>query len=96
MGVMAPLYAAGWASGEIAGTRVNDLEQSFQAMSRVKMNSNRPTEYLAAVYPDTPEPDKQQLVLRGWSGSEYFFDQEKGNRSTARQAGSRRQFRDGL
>jgi len=62
IGVMALLYAAGWAPGEFAGTQFADLEQSFQAMSRVKMNSNRLMEYLAAVNPDSPEPDKQQLV----------------------------------
>ena len=49
-------------------------------MSRVQMNSNRLTEYLAAVYPDIHDPDKQQLVLRDWSWSEYFFDQGRGNR----------------
>ena len=61
-------------------TRFNDLEQSFQAMSGVKMNSNRLTEYLAGVYPDSTEPDKQVLVQRDRGWSEFFFDQGKGNR----------------
>jgi hypothetical protein len=33
-----------------------------------------------AVYPDSTEPDKQLLVQRDRSWSEYFFDQGKGNR----------------
>ena len=60
--------------------RFSDMEQSFQAMSRVKVNSNRLAEYLASVYPDSTEPDKQLLVQRDRSWSEYFFDQGRGNR----------------
>jgi phage/plasmid-like protein (TIGR03299 family) len=60
--------------------RFADMEQSFHAMSRVKLNSNRLAEYLAAVYPDSTEPDKQALVQRDRSWSEFFFDQGKGNR----------------
>jgi len=60
--------------------RFDDMEQSFQAMSRVKMNGDRLTEYLANVYPDVKEPDKQLLVQRDRSWSEYFFDQGRGNR----------------
>jgi phage/plasmid-like protein (TIGR03299 family) len=58
----------------------SDMEQSFQAMSQVRLDTNRLTEYLAAVYPDSTEPDKQALVQRDRSWSEYFFDQGKGNR----------------
>jgi hypothetical protein len=54
--------------------------QSFKAMSRVKLNTNRLAEYLAGVYPDSTEPDKQLLVQRNRSWSEYFFDQGMGNR----------------
>ena len=61
-------------------TQFADVEESFQAMSRVKMNSNRLTEYLTQVYPDSTEPDKQLLVQRDRSWSEYFFDQGRGNR----------------
>jgi len=57
-----------------------DLEQTFQAMSRVKLDSHRLSEYLAAVYPDSAEPDKQALIKRDRDWSEYFFDQGKGNR----------------
>jgi len=57
-----------------------DLEQSFQAMSRLKLDAVRLGEYLASVYPDSSEPDKQLLVQRDRSWSEYFFDQGKGNR----------------
>src|ERR1043166_6736909 len=64
----------------IIHNKFNDMEDSFQAMSRVKMNKNRLTEYLAAVYPDSTEPDKQSLIQRNRSWSEYFFDQGKGNR----------------
>ena len=60
--------------------KFDDLEQSFQAMSRVKLDGGRLGEYLTAVYPDTPEPDKQLLVQRDRSWSEFFFDQGKGNR----------------
>jgi len=52
----------------------------FQAMSRVKLDRNRLDEYLAAVYPDSTEPDKQLLVQRDRGWSEFFFDQGKGNR----------------
>ena len=64
----------------IINSKFDGLEQSFQAMSRVKMNSNRIAEYLATVYPDSSEPDKQVLVERDRSWSEYFFDQGRGNR----------------
>jgi hypothetical protein len=37
-------------------------------------------EYLTAVYPDSTEPDKQALVQRDRSWSEFCFDQGKGNR----------------
>ncbi|MEI6194029.1 MAG: DUF932 domain-containing protein [Verrucomicrobiota bacterium] len=60
--------------------RFDDLGQMFQAMSRVQLNQDRLGEYLAAVYPDSPEPDKQLLVQRDRSWSEFFFDQGKGNR----------------
>ena len=60
--------------------RFDDMEATFQAMSRVKMDSNRLAEYLATVYPDSREPDKMELVQRDRSWSEYFFDQGKGNR----------------
>ncbi|MCX6896786.1 MAG: DUF932 domain-containing protein [Verrucomicrobia bacterium] len=60
--------------------RFSEVEESFQAMSRVKLNSNRLAEYLANVYPDSQEPDKQLLVQRDRSWSEYFFDQGRGNR----------------
>jgi phage/plasmid-like protein (TIGR03299 family) len=60
--------------------RFNDMEQTFQLMSRVKMNSNRLAEYLAAVYPTAKEPDKMDLVRRDRSWSEYFYDQGRGNR----------------
>ena len=56
------------------------MEGTFQQMSRVKMDGNRLSEYLAAVYPDSTEPDKMELVRRDRSWSEYFFDQGKGNR----------------
>jgi hypothetical protein len=54
--------------------RFNKMEQSFQAMSRVKMNPNRLTDHLAQVYPDSKEPTKQELVQWDRSWSEYFFD----------------------
>jgi phage/plasmid-like protein (TIGR03299 family) len=60
--------------------RFGEVEQSFQSMSRVKMNQNRLTEYLAQVYPDSKEPAKQELVQRDRGWSEYFFDQGRGNR----------------
>ena len=60
--------------------KYDDLEQTFQAMSRVKLDSNRLSEYLSAVYPDVKEPDKQLLVQRDRDWSEYFFDSGKGNR----------------
>lgn len=58
----------------------DSMEQTFQQMSRVKMNSNRLTEYLATVYPDSQEPNKMELVQRDRNWSEYFFDQGRGNR----------------
>jgi phage/plasmid-like protein (TIGR03299 family) len=57
-----------------------DMEQTFQAMSRVQLDQNRLGEYLTAVYPDSTEPDKQLLVQRDRSWTEFFFDQGKGNR----------------
>ncbi len=60
--------------------RFDDMEQTFQQMSRVKMDHNRLSEYLAAVYPDSKEHDKMELIQRDRSWSEYFFDQGKGNR----------------
>ena len=44
------------------------------------MDSNRLTEYLAAVYADNKEPEKMELVQRDRSWSEFFFDQGRGNR----------------
>ena len=58
----------------------NGLEETFQAMSRVKMDTGRLQEYLATVYPDSKEPEKMELVQRDRSWSEYFFDQGRGNR----------------
>ena len=49
-------------------------------MSRIKMNSNRLSEYLTTVYPEVKEPEKMELVKRDRSWSEYFFDQGRGNR----------------
>jgi phage/plasmid-like protein (TIGR03299 family) len=66
----------------IINSKFDGLEQSFQAMSRVKMNSNLIAEYLATVYPDSNEPEKQVLVERDRGWSEYFFDQGRGNRMT--------------
>ncbi len=60
--------------------RFDDMEATFQAMSRVKMDSNRLAEYLATVYPDSKEPEKMELVQRDRGWREYFFDQGKGNR----------------
>jgi phage/plasmid-like protein (TIGR03299 family) len=60
--------------------KFEDMEQSFQAMSRVQLNRDRLGEYLGSVYPDSSEPDKQLLVQRDRSWSEFFFDQGKGNR----------------
>jgi hypothetical protein len=54
--------------------RFDKMEQSFQAMSRVKMNPNRLTDQLAQVYPDSKEPAKQELVQWDGSWSEYFLD----------------------
>jgi hypothetical protein len=54
--------------------RFDKMEQSFQAMSRVKMNPNRLADHLAQVYPDSKEPTKQGLVQWDGSWSEYFFD----------------------
>ena len=60
--------------------KFGEMEQTFQAMSRVKLDQNRLTQYLTAVYPDQKEPEKQLLVQkdREWSG--FFFDQGRGNR----------------
>ena len=60
--------------------RFDEMEGTFQAMSRVKMDSNRLTEYLAQVYPDSKEPEKMELIKRDRSWSEYFFDLGRGNR----------------
>jgi len=64
----------------IINTKFDDMEQTFQGMNRVKMNSNRLTDYLASVYPDSQELDKMELVKRDRSWSEFFFDQGRGNR----------------
>lgn len=60
--------------------RFDNMEQSFQAMARVQLDAQRLTEYLTAVYPDQAEPEKQSLVQRDRSWSEFFFDQGRGNR----------------
>lgn len=60
--------------------KFTEMEQSFQAMTKVKVNQKMLAEYLAAVYPDSTEPQKQTLVERDRMWSEYFFDQGKGNR----------------
>jgi phage/plasmid-like protein (TIGR03299 family) len=54
--------------------RFDEKEQSFQAMSRVRVNRQRLGEYLATVYPDSTEPAKQLPVQRDRGWSEYFFD----------------------
>jgi phage/plasmid-like protein (TIGR03299 family) len=64
----------------LINSRFGEMEETFQAMSRVKMNTDRLAEYLATVYPDSTEPDKQLLVQRDRQWSEFFFDQGKGNR----------------
>jgi len=64
----------------IINERFDEMEATFQAMSRVKMDSSRLSEYLATVYPEVKEPDKMELVKRDRSWSEYFFDQGRGNR----------------
>ena len=64
----------------LINSRFGEMEQTFQAMSRVKLDSNRLAEYMAAVYPDQIEPEKQLLVQRDRGRSEFFFDQGKGNR----------------
>ena len=64
----------------IINNQFEAMEEKFQAMSRVKMDTNRLAEYLATVYPDNKEPDKMELVQRDRSWSEFFFDQGRGNR----------------
>jgi phage/plasmid-like protein (TIGR03299 family) len=64
----------------IIKTKFTDMETTFRAMSRVKMNTDRLTEYLASVYPDSVESDKQALIQRDRTWSSYFFDQGRGNR----------------
>jgi phage/plasmid-like protein (TIGR03299 family) len=59
--------------------RFGEMEETFQAMSRVRLSTDRLAEYLTAVYPDSTEPDKQLLVQRDRGWSEFFFDQGKGN-----------------
>ena len=59
-------------------TRFDDLEQTFQAMTRVKLDRHRLTEYLAGVYPDSTEPEKQVLVQRDRGWSEYLLRSGKG------------------
>jgi phage/plasmid-like protein (TIGR03299 family) len=59
--------------------RFDEMERSFQAMSRVQVNRQRLGEYLATVYSDSKEPDRQELVQRDRNWSEYFFDQGRGN-----------------
>jgi phage/plasmid-like protein (TIGR03299 family) len=60
--------------------RFGEVEQAFQSMSGVKMDSNRLTDYLAQVYPDSKEPEKQVLVKRDRDWSEHFFAEGRGNR----------------
>jgi len=60
--------------------RFDEMEETFKAMSRVKLDSNRLSEYLATVYPEVKEPEKMELVQRDRSWSEFFFDQGRGNR----------------
>lgn len=64
----------------LINNRFGEMGETFQAMSRVKLNTDRLAEYLAAVYPDSTEPSKMELVQRDRIWSEYFFDQGKGNR----------------
>jgi len=64
----------------LINTKFDGLEDSFQLMSRIKMDSNRLADYLATVYPEIKEPEKMDLVQRDRSWSEFFFDQGKGNR----------------
>lgn len=60
--------------------RFDEMEETFRQMSRVQVDADRLTEYLSAVYPDTKEPDRMELVRRDRNWSEYFFDQGRGNR----------------
>ena len=64
----------------LINSRFDEMEETFQAMSRVKMDTNRLSEYLSEVYPAVKEPDKMEVVQRDRGWSEYFFDQGKGNR----------------
>lgn len=58
----------------------DSMEESFRRLARIKMNRERLDQYLAAVYPDSKEPEKMELVKRDRDWSEYFFDQGRGNR----------------
>src|SRR5207249_4487904 len=51
--------------------RFDEMEETFQAMSRVKMDKERLAEYLSTVYPDSKEPEKMDLVQRDRGWSEY-------------------------
>ena len=64
----------------LINSRFDEMEETFQAMSRVKMDSNRLSEYLATVYPEVKETEKMEVIKRDRSWSEYFFDQGRGNR----------------
>jgi phage/plasmid-like protein (TIGR03299 family) len=64
----------------IVNTRFDNLEQSFQAMTRVAMNANRLSDYLHLVYPEEEDEVAQVRVQRDRQWSEYFFDQGRGNK----------------
>jgi hypothetical protein len=60
-------------------TRLNEMEQTFRAMSGVKVDSKRLTDYLANIYSDSTDPAKQMLIQRNQAWSKPCFDQGRGS-----------------
>jgi phage/plasmid-like protein (TIGR03299 family) len=62
--------------------RYDEIEEAFQAMTTIQMNSDRLAQYLRGVFPDPRDGEdetarKRMRVHRQWA--EYFFVQGKGN-----------------
>jgi len=63
--------------------RFDEIEQTFQTMTQVKMNRSRLDEYFQMVFPDPVRTESEKALRRVAENriwAEQFFDQGKGNR----------------
>lgn len=66
----------------IVHTQYGTIERDFQAMSKIRMNSQRLNNYFNAVFPDPEDPENFDALQRAQNNrlrAEYLFEQGKGS-----------------